>query len=120
MEPIFKRICKECGRTFHGRSDKQFCDDGCRNQFHNRLNSDANNYVRNVNNILRRNRRILETVIHRGRTYVEREELLASGFDFAYHTRVDYAAEGKMYYCYDFAYSISSSDMVVIKSKPRY
>ena len=118
MEPVFKRICKECGRAFHGRSDKLFCDDGCRNQFHNKLNSDANNYVRNVNNILRRNRRILEHHYRRGETQIEREELQASGFDFGYHTKVENRVEDqKVFYCYDYAYSFYNADMVAIKGK---
>ncbi len=96
-----------------------FCDDGCRNQFHNKLNSDANNYVRNVNNILRRNRRILEHHYRRGQTNIERGVLQASGFDFAYHTRVDNRVEDqKVYYCYDYTYSISNSDVVAINGKP--
>ncbi len=118
MEPVFKRLCKECGRSFHGRSDKLFCDDGCRNQFHNRQNCDANNYVRNVNNILRRNRRILDRLYREGQTSIERGELQANGFDFAYHTRIEsIVADKQVYYCYEYRYTISNADVVAINGK---
>ncbi|MBN2521295.1 MAG: hypothetical protein JXB17_12355, partial [Bacteroidales bacterium] len=54
-----KKLCTECGEPIHGRSDKKFCCDQCRNIFNNRLNSNLNNYMRNINNVLRKNRRIL-------------------------------------------------------------
>ncbi len=66
MPPIADRACLTCGTSIKGRTDKKFCDDYCRNSYHNKLNSDDNNYVRNVNNVLRRNRRILEEIIPDG------------------------------------------------------
>ncbi|WP_315824342.1 hypothetical protein [Paraflavitalea speifideaquila] len=61
LEP---RNCPACGKPVKGRADKRFCDDYCRNNYNNQLNSDSVNYVRNVNNILRRNRRILEETMN--------------------------------------------------------
>ena len=58
-----KKVCLDCGETIKGRSDKKFCNDICRNSYNNKLNSDTTNYVRNVNNILRKNRRVLEELI---------------------------------------------------------
>jgi len=52
--------CMACGKPIKGRSDKKFCDDYCRNSYNNDLKSDSNNYVRNINNGLRKNRRILK------------------------------------------------------------
>lgn len=58
-----EKTCLACDKPLKGRLDKKFCDDYCRNNYNNRLNSDQSNYVRNVNNILRKNRRILEASI---------------------------------------------------------
>ena len=55
--------CLECNKTLKGRVDKKFCSDLCRNSYNNKLNSDTNSYVRNINNILRKNRRILEETL---------------------------------------------------------
>ena len=54
-----EKSCLQCGDKISGRSDKKFCSDYCRNAFNNDQNRDVNNYVRNINNILRKNRRIL-------------------------------------------------------------
>ena len=54
------RYCLNCNAEIKGRIDKRFCNDYCRNIYHNNLNKDSTNYIRNVNNILRKNRRILK------------------------------------------------------------
>uniref|UniRef100_UPI00374D4ADE DUF2116 family Zn-ribbon domain-containing protein n=2 Tax=Ferruginibacter sp. TaxID=1940288 RepID=UPI00374D4ADE len=58
----FKK-CLTCGKTIKGRTDKKFCDDYCRNGYNNQLKAGDNNYVRNINNALRKNRRILESLL---------------------------------------------------------
>jgi len=55
-----KRHCFECGEPLKGRIDKKFCDDACRNSYNNRVNKDTKNLIRNTNNRLRKNYRILE------------------------------------------------------------
>src|SRR5690606_26101227 len=54
-----KKICNNCSSPIRGRTDKKFCDENCRNNFNNRLNAERNNLIRNINNTLGRNRRIL-------------------------------------------------------------
>ena len=56
-----ERACLECGAKIVGRIDKKFCSDACRNAYNNRINKDSKNLIRNTNNRLRRNYRILET-----------------------------------------------------------
>jgi predicted nucleic acid-binding Zn ribbon protein len=46
--------CLECGEKNCGRGQK-FCSDGCRNAYNNKINKDSNNYMRNINNKLRKN-----------------------------------------------------------------
>ena len=57
-----KRKCLECGDPFDGRQDKKFCSDQCRTTHFNKQNTDQNKFMRNINNILRKNRRILEAL----------------------------------------------------------
>ena len=57
------KTCLQCGKTLRGRADKKFCDDYCRNNYNNQLKANTNNYVRNINNALGKNRRILEKYI---------------------------------------------------------
>lgn len=105
MTGTSERKCLECCRTFKGRTDKKFCSDLCRSAYNNRRNSEGNNYMRHVNNILRRNRRILIEVNATGRNRVSRRLLTSKGFNFSYFTSVYTTREGmRYYYCYEQGY----------------
>ncbi len=106
MEKSDKRICPECGDKIIGRSDKKFCSDQCRNTYNNKLNSDASNTVRNINNILRKNRRILQKLNKKsGKTMVSKDILLSKGFNFTYHTHTYTTQKGVNYlFCYEYGY----------------
>jgi len=99
------KVCVECGITFKGRVDKKFCSDQCRSTHNNRLNSDDTNYMRSVNNTLRKNRRILLELNPEGKNRVSREKLSAKGFDFQLFTSTYTTKEGAQYfYCYEQGY----------------
>lgn len=111
------RHCLACGRVLKGRPDKKFCDDYCRNNYNNQRNSDQNNLVRNINNILRKNRRILEGLIPAGeetRT-VKLESLSREGFDFIYHTHQYQNQKGQVYFFnYEYGYLLLDEDRVLV------
>ena len=97
--------CQECKVSFHGRMDKKFCCDQCRSAYYNRLNSDSSNYVRNVNNTLRKNRRILDALNPGGKVKVTASRLKEEGFDFRFHTSTYNTRDGVVYYyCYEQGY----------------
>jgi hypothetical protein len=101
------RACLLCSKVLKGRSDKKFCDDYCRAAYNNDLKSIANNYVRNVNNALGKNRRILEKLLHEGKatTKASRDKLIEKGFQFKYHTHLYIAKNSNTYhYCYEYGY----------------
>ncbi len=100
-----KRKCLECGEPLVGRVDKKFCNDGCRNVYNNRINKDSRNLIRNVNNRLRKNYRILETLNPDQKTRTSRSRLIEMGFDFNYLTSIYTTKAGKTYYfVYDQGY----------------
>lgn len=105
MEKTEKK-CLECGEKIFGRIDKKFCTDQCRNTFNNRLNGNSSNIIRNINNLLRKNRRILETLNKKGtKTIVSKELLLSKGFNFSYHTNTYKTQKGLTYtFCYEQGY----------------
>ena len=99
------RTCLDCGETIRGRSDKKFCSDLCRNNFNNRLNRDEMNFIRNVQNILRRNRRILAELNPGKSVKLHRDELISRGFNFTFHTHSFIAQDGTThYFCFDQGY----------------
>mgnify|MGYP000877327298 CR=1 FL=1 len=102
-----ERTCLLCGKIFRGRSDKKFCDDYCRAAYNNDLKSAVNNYIRNVNNALGKNRRILESCLtgEAKTAQVSGEKLLQKGFQFKYHTHIYTTKSGNTYfYCYEYGF----------------
>ena len=113
--------CIECAKPLKGRTDKKFCDDMCRNSYNNKLNSDSNAYVRNINNALRRNRRILEQVLPFSdeMSKITKQKMLDKGFQFKYLTHTYVNKKGNTYYfCYEYGYLLLENDWVlVVKGK---
>jgi hypothetical protein len=93
-----KRTCLECSEEFSGRTDKKFCSDMCRNAYNNKLKGDTNNLVRNINGILRKNRRILEELNPEGKAKVTKKRLLEKGFNFNYFTSIYRTQKGGIYH----------------------
>ena len=114
-----KRTCIECDEAFNGRADKKFCSDLCRNSYNNKLNSDSNNLVRNVNNILRKNRRIMEDLLPEETAKVSQQKLNDKGFNFSYYTNTTTTKTGKTYtFCYEYGYlPIEGNYYLLVKRK---
>jgi predicted nucleic acid-binding Zn ribbon protein len=113
-----ERKCLECGDRIIGRSDKKFCSDACRNAHNNSLNRDSKNLVRNINNRLRKNYRILETLNTREKTRTTKDKLLSMGFDFNYFTQVYTTKAGAVYYyLYDQGYLPLDNDYYLLVKK---
>ena len=77
--------CLECQKNMNGRSDKKFCDDYCRNNYNNQQKAKGSHssLVRNINNALLKNRKVLESVL--GEEYTakaNRDKLMRMGFQF--------------------------------------
>jgi hypothetical protein len=113
-----EKLCPECGDTIKGRMDKKFCSDACRNAHNNKLTADVTNYVRNVNNILKRNRRILETLTPQQTAKTTKTKMLQMGFNFDYYTNSFKTGKGTSYiFCYDFGYVKEDSEYVFLVRK---
>jgi predicted nucleic acid-binding Zn ribbon protein len=113
-EPI---KCLSCGAAVKGRADKKFCNDYCRNEYNNGLKSNTTNLVRNINNALSKNRRILESLISEGQETAKAngEKLLAKGFQFKYGTHSYTNKKGDIYFfCYDMGYLPLENDWYLI------
>ncbi|MCB9304932.1 MAG: hypothetical protein H6566_30240 [Lewinellaceae bacterium] len=116
-----KKICIECGEEITGRADKRFCSDNCRSSYNNRLNSDGTNFIRNINNILRKNRRILAELNPSGKARVHRDKLLERGFKFSYFTNEFVTKSGNTYrYCYDQGYLECDHDFFTLVIRKEY
>ena len=116
------KTCLSCQRSLHGRADKKFCNDYCRNTHNNRLNSDGNNYVRNVNHSLRKNRRILQDLFPAAQliTQCTKQLLHSKGFAFSYFTHTQTNKKGNTYhFCYEYGYLVLKGEKVVVVRQKR-
>jgi hypothetical protein len=104
MPASTEKVCLECGERIVGRTDKRFCSDACRNLYHYHANNAPINYVRNVVNALKRNRRILSELNTGpdGKTKVHRDKLVERGYSFMYHTNTHRTKAGNNYvFCFE-------------------
>jgi hypothetical protein len=88
MENV-RKTCPVCGSMLSGRSDKKFCDDGCRTTFNNRRWQQESEDIRKTDSILRRNRKILQSYSQsREAVCLSKAHLMASGFRPDFVTRI--------------------------------
>lgn len=99
------RKCLECGEKVVGRVDKKFCSDYCRNAYNNKVNKESKNLIRNTNNRLRKNYKVLTELNVTGKTKTTRRKLFDRGFDFQFFTSIYTTKTGNTYfYVYDQGY----------------
>lgn len=111
------KLCLNCNKAVKGRTDKKFCDDYCRNNYNNQLKSNTTNLVRNINNALGKNRRILESLLADGEeiTKATKDKLLQKGFQFKYLTNTYTNKKGNVYFfCYDLGYLPLDNDWYLV------
>lgn len=112
-----EQYCLYCGFQTKGRTDKRFCDVICRSAYHNEAKRESAKQLRDINNALRKNRRILAAFLSDGDSSVKvkKGRLLELGFDFQYHTHIRQAGVGKVYhYCYEYGYKELDNDWFLI------
>lgn len=111
-----RRTCLRCGKIVRGRSDKKYCGDGCRNQYHNERTAMTNNCIRRITGILKRNRLILQSLADASDAHatVDRDTLRDRGFSFEYVTRIRLLEGITIRYCFDYCYRDHTEDCVVV------
>lgn len=108
---VMKRLqdfCKNCGKRIDpkkGRADRKYCDERCKNQYHNARNNEENSEVQRIELILRKNHRILKKMfLRKDRDEIERERLLKEGFHFDFHTHHVISKTKGYEYTFSFGY----------------
>lgn len=75
------RTCLECGREVYGRTDKKFCNDSCRNKFHNRRHNEEKKIIERTLNALYRNHEYLGNLLKAGINAIDIDIAKLSGFE---------------------------------------
>jgi len=99
------RRCGNCGAPVVGRLDKKFCDDHCRNDFNNARRAQQEAYIRRIFRILRRNRVLLQAACPGSKSFISKDQMDKSRYDYRYFTYSFITASGKHYYqVFDYAF----------------
>ena len=102
--------------------DKKFCNDQCRNAYNNRVNKTTNDFVRHVNVILRKNRKIIASLLNgKEKSITTKEDLLLHGFNFNYFTNTYKTKQDKVYYfVYELGYLRLENEQYALVVKNDY
>lgn len=110
--------CLECGKTVSGRSDRKFCDDGCRISYNNRKYRSERETMREFNRILYRNYRILKKVCDDGNYCCHYSYLSRKGFNFEFITTLTNTSpnmDSNVMGCYGINYTIDNKGFIHIR-----
>lgn len=114
---MMEKLCRECNTPVKGRADKKFCDDQCRSSFYNRTKTQEISVTKNVNLILKKNRQILADFNPDGKTRINRNKLIAAGFNLQFHTQTHLTRKGHTYiFCYEYGYlDLGGDEFLLVK-----
>ncbi len=98
-----EKTCLTCGEKLTGRADKKFCNDACKNEFHNQQAALRPSYEKKQRKVARKNRSLLLKIAASGNGEIEMKELELSGFNFEGLTGLkNFGKDMVQLYCYDF------------------
>ena len=110
-----EKNCPECTQKIVGRSDKKFCSDQCRSSHYHRIHGIQTSSVAKINSILKKNRRILESMLEKNKISISKSALLSEGFNFCYFTHHGQNDNFKTpVFCYEFGYLDTDGFLVTI------
>jgi len=120
MEEI-TRQCLQCEKPIKsGRTDKKFCNEGCRSVYHNSKITSEPPEMRRINTVLKNNREILKALLAKKyEQIITHERLVKNGFNFDYltHYVTSRFQNNKYTFCYDYGYRpVDNNKYKVIKS----
>ncbi len=108
LEPFAFCIC--CGKPLSaaGRLDRKFCDERCKNRYHNRIRyPKRESRQQEILHILDRNRSILARLVTLGIHSLDRRALQHLGYDTDYITSYKKVGNKHLCSCFDYIYELT-------------
>lgn len=101
MSYSFHKQCLDCGEELAGRADKKFCSDSCRSHYNNKRLVQQGFFVRKVNAILLKNKRVLDYIANTSNKEVAVNIAREMGFCDQYYTGNSQCGKQTIYHLYD-------------------
>ncbi|MCR8556923.1 DUF2116 family Zn-ribbon domain-containing protein [Mucilaginibacter sp. BJC16-A38] len=121
--------CENCGKELFGRTDKRFCNDGCRNQFNRekaaREKQKAHDNLPEIFKIIKRNYEILQGYSLKGlhedeAIFTDTWRLKEQGFNFKFFTSQVIERDGeRINCCFEFGWYEEVSSTCSMVYRPR-
>ncbi len=106
---VATNICLNCEEPIRkGRSDKKFCNPGCKDEYYNAIKIKEGKEINKINGILKNNRRVLQELFDANKSdkKFKREMLIRAGFEFGFltHVVVTKVKANEITFCFDYGY----------------
>ena len=100
-----KRTCLDCKKHLSGRADKKFCDVYCKSAYHYRLRQEAMNFYTQIDQQLKKNRKLLKQYNKAGKATIRASVLRELGFDPNFFTHYWKNNNGEVYlFVYEYGF----------------
>lgn len=111
-----RRGCLECGEPIrHGRADKKFCSDACKNRYHNHQMNVFLKIHSKVIHALDKNHKILAHCLSHGLNSIDLGEAIEWGFNPEYVTGTRRSRMRQELRCFDIRYQRSETRLFNIE-----
>jgi len=111
-----QKLCLTCGKNLTGRSDKKYCNEACKNEFHNQQGVRTPPFEKNQLSTARKNRSILSKIEASGKAEIEMKELELCGFNFEGLTGLKFLGKDSLLlYCFDFSLQLNGNSCRIAK-----
>ena len=112
-----EKSCLTCGEKLTGRADKKYCNEACKNEFHNQQNGQRSSVEKQQLSVARKNHSILSEIEASGRAEIGVKDLERFGFNFEGLTGLQILGKGNfLLYCFDYRLMSTTKGYSIKKS----
>ena len=112
-----EKNCLSCGSKITGRADKKYCNDACKNDFHNRQPIHHPNFEKTQISRVRKNHKILNKITAAGIGEIGEKELELYGFNFEGLTGLKLLEKNKFQlFCFNYTLRSNGNSFTISKN----
>lgn len=107
--------CKNCGFSFEGRSNQDFCCDKCRYSYNNAKAREDRAGMNKILKTLLKNREILKMLYENGQTQCTKQTLNDNGYNSSFMThQVQFELGSIGIFCFEYGFKKKQNNLEII------